>query len=178
MIETERLILRRWQSRDHAPFLAMGNDPEVMRYLGPPQTAADVDAAIARQDALFDAHGHGFWALERRDDGAFLGFCGIKFGPEGTPVAGQPEIGWRLRRDAWGHGYAREAAQASLDWGWAHGGFDHVIAITVLANARSWGLMERLGMTARGGRRFRSPGGARRRVRSSATSPIRSPRPA
>ena len=146
MIETERLILRRWELRDHAPFLAMGNDPEVMRYLGPPLTAADVEAAIARHNGHLDSVGYCFWAMERRADSVFLGFCGIKPGAEGTPIAGRPEIGWRLRRDAWGQGYAREAAEASLDWGWASGGFDHILAITVPANVRSWGLMERLGM--------------------------------
>jgi RimJ/RimL family protein N-acetyltransferase len=85
--------------------------------------------------------------MERREDGAFLGFCGIKPGPEGTPIKGEIEIGWRLGHAFWGQGYAREAAQASLDWAWAHLDVPGVAAITTRTNMRSWGLMERLGMT-------------------------------
>jgi RimJ/RimL family protein N-acetyltransferase len=146
MIETERLILRGWRDADRAPFHAMGNDPEVMRYLGPPMTREASDAAVDRQNALLGEVGHCFWAIERRSDGTFLGFCGLKPGPEGTPIAKQIEIGWRLRSDAWGQGYAREAAQASLNWSWANLDAQEIAAITVLANTRSWGLMERLGM--------------------------------
>ena len=146
MIETDRLILRGWKDTDVAPFHAMCNDPEVMRYLGEPLSLADAEAAKERQNGFLATHGYCFWVVERRVDGAFLGFCGIKPGSEGTPIAGQVEIGWRLARDAWGQGNAREAAQASLDWAWANLDAADVAAITVLGNVRSWGLMERLGM--------------------------------
>ncbi|NWP15587.1 GNAT family N-acetyltransferase, partial [Escherichia coli] len=68
-------------------------------------------------------------------------------GPEGTPLFGEVEIGWRVARAHWGKGYAREAAQASLDWAWANLDVPTVAAMTVPGNTRSWGLMERLGMT-------------------------------
>lgn len=147
MIETPRLILRRWREADAEPFFAMGQDAEVMRYLGPPMSREDCAAIVARQNRVADDYGSCFWAVERRADGAFIGFCGIKPGPEDTPIAGEPEIGWRLARAAWGQGYAREAAQASLDYGWATQDWPEVAAITVLANTQSWGLMIRLGMT-------------------------------
>ncbi|HZV18954.1 MAG TPA: GNAT family N-acetyltransferase [Sphingobium sp.] len=146
---TDRLVLRGWRDEDHAPLLALCRDPRVMEFLGPPQSAGEVAAAIARQRAKQADYGHCFWAVERRADGAMLGFCGLQPGPEGTPIAGRIEIGWRLRADAWGQGYAREAAQASLAWAWANLEADSVWAITVLANSRSWGLMERLGMRRR-----------------------------
>jgi RimJ/RimL family protein N-acetyltransferase len=149
MIETERLILRGWIESDHAPFHAMGQDPAVMHYLGPPLGMVDVDAAALRQNGFLAAHGYCFWAIERKDDRAFLGFCGLKPGAVGTPIEGRIEIGWRLAADHWGKGYAREAAMASLDWAWASTDTDSVWAITVLGNDRSWGLMERLGMTRR-----------------------------
>jgi RimJ/RimL family protein N-acetyltransferase len=146
MVETARLNLRRWQASDRAPFHAMCNDPRVMEFLGDHQSLDQVDAAMARQNGFHDDLGHCFWAIERREDAAFLGFCGIKPGPDGTPLAGRPEIGWRLAADHWGKGYAREAAQASIAWGQAHLRDDAIWAMTVLANVRSWGLMERLGM--------------------------------
>jgi len=144
MIETGRLILRGWRDSDIAPFHAMGNDPEVMRYLGPLMTLADAEAAYDRVRAVQAEHGYCFWAAERKADGAFIGFCGLQ--PGYGFLEGETEIGWRLRRDAWGQGYAREAAAASLAWGWARLDIPTITAITVPANARSWGLMERLGM--------------------------------
>lgn len=146
MIETERLILRRWEDRDRAPLNAMCRDPRVMAHIGPLQDMAETDAAIARQNGFLDRLGYCFWAIERQADGAMLGFCGIKPGAEGTPIQGEVEIGWRLAFDHWGHGYAREAAQASLDWGWNNTPAANIAAITVPGNVRSWGLMERLGM--------------------------------
>ena len=124
----------------------MCNDPRVMRFLGPALTDADVTTAIDRQNQFLDGYGHCFWAVERRGDGAFLGFCGIKPGPDGTPIADELEIGWRLAHEFWGQGYAREAAQASLDWAWGNLEAPRVAAMTVQANEASWGLMMRLGM--------------------------------
>jgi RimJ/RimL family protein N-acetyltransferase len=148
VIETERLILRGWRDEDRAPFAEMGRSAAVMAHLGPAMTAAQSDAAVARMQACQRDHGYCFWALERRDDGRFLGFCGIKPGTVG-PLVGEIEIGWRLREEAWGRGYAREAAFASLAWGWANLDAARIMAITTPANTASWGLMERLGMTRR-----------------------------
>ena len=146
MIETDRLVLRRWRDADTAPFFAMGQDAEVMRHIGPPMTYEDAARTVARVNAQIDSDGHAFWAVECRADAAFIGFCGVKHGPPGTPIADLPEIGWRLARTAWGQGYAREAAAASLGWFWANTIAPRVFAITTPANARSWGLMIRLGM--------------------------------
>lgn len=148
-LPTERLVLREWRDDDVPASHAICADRQVMAYLGPPNSIGEVIAGIARQRAFQQSHGYCFWAIERREDSALLGFCGIKPGPEGTPLHGQPEIGWRLRSDSWGKGYAREAAQASIAWGFANLTDPTLLAMTVLANTRSWGLMERLGMTRR-----------------------------
>jgi RimJ/RimL family protein N-acetyltransferase len=146
VIETPRLRLRRWQAGDAAPWAAMCADPQVMATIGPLQTPDEAEATMARLDAGIARDGHGFWALERRADGAFLGFCGIKPGPEATPIAGLPEIGWRLARAAWGQGLASEAAAACLAWAWANRDWPAVFAITTPGNARSLAVMTRLGM--------------------------------
>lgn len=150
MIEADRLIVRPWRDADRAPFAEMGQDPEVMRHLGPLQTRAESDASVDRQMALQAERGHCFWAVERRDGAMFLGFCGLKLAPDGIAgIEDEIEIGWRLRRAAWGHGYAREAAAASFAWGWANLPRDRIIAITTPDNVRSWSLMGRLGMRRR-----------------------------
>ena len=144
MIETPRLVVRPWREADRAPYHALCRDPEVMRFLGPLQSRAENDAAIDRMIAVQAERGHCFWAVERRDDGTLLGFCGLL--PGKPPVEGDVEIGWRFGSAHWGQGYAREAAAACLAWAWANLDVAAVAAITVLANTRSWGLMERLGM--------------------------------
>ncbi len=111
---------------------------------------AEADAALDRLRAFQASLGHSFWVLEARETSEFLGFCGLKIMAEGIPgLEGAIEIGWRLRRGAWGRGHAREAAEASLAWGWTHLPVPRIAAITTPGNIRSWGLMERLGMTRR-----------------------------
>lgn len=150
MIETARLHLRSWREQDRAPFIAMCQSPLVMACLGGPISAQQADAAIARVRACEAANNFCFWAMERKADGAFLGFCGLKVADTvGTPIEDEIEIGWRLRGDMWGQGYAREAALASLDWAWANIYAPRVIAMTVAANGRSQRLMERIGMSRR-----------------------------
>jgi RimJ/RimL family protein N-acetyltransferase len=145
-IETERLILREWRESDADPFHAMSNDPRVMATLGPLMSRAESDALIDRLQKRQIEHKHTFWALERKEDKAFIGWCGIVVALDVLPIAGKPEIGWRLAHSAWGHGYAREAAEASLAWGFQTLNVHEIWAITSVNNSRSWGLMERLGM--------------------------------
>ena len=149
-LETERLLLRSWRDADRAPFAEMSADSAVMEHLGGMVTADESDAIITRFAGVEQDQGHTFWAIERRDDGCFLGFCGLRRGGHvGTPVTDELEIGWRLARDAWGQGYAREAAQASISWGWDNRGAARIAAWTVTGNTASWGLMIRLGMVHR-----------------------------
>ena len=155
-IETPRLILRGWREEDARPFQRICTDPDVMEHLGPPLTLREAEQAVVRQNAFLDSAGYCFWAMEHKDSSALMGFCGVKPGAVNTPIENRPEIGWRMGRNWWGAGYAREAAQASLDWMWANTGVDSVWAITTPANVRSWGLMERLGMTRHHELDFRS----------------------
>ena len=108
------------------------------RFLGGLQSREQIEAMVARLRQMQAELGHCFWAVERQADGAFLGFCGLKrLNTEGAPAVmqGAPEIGWRLREDAWGQGYAREAAAASLDLAFGRFGMDEVYAITLTGNA-------------------------------------------
>lgn len=150
VVETPRLILRKWREDDRAEFYEQLNTPAVMKHLDGLQTREESDAGIDRCIACQDEHGHCLWAVERKEDGALLGFCGIKLITRDTPPGrGSHEIGWRLREDAWGRGYAKEGAIASLDYAFDVLAAPYVVAVTLPANAASWGLMERLGMTRR-----------------------------
>ena len=150
-IETPRLILRDWGKDDIAPFIRHTNTEAVMRWLGGVQTeAALTDAIRERMMRWQRERGFTFWVVERKADGALLGFCGIKIADTpGAPVEGLHEVGWRLREDAWGQGYAKEAAIASIEFAFETLGAPRVVALTFQGNAPSWGLMERIGMTRR-----------------------------
>lgn len=147
-LETERLILRDWRDADLVPFAAMCADPRVMATLGPQLTREETAALIGRLVAIREASGITQWALERREDSRFIGWCGLSPGTF-WPIEGRIEVGWRLAFDCWGQGYAREGALAALAWGFAKLAPDSIWAITSRGNTRSWGLMERLGMTRR-----------------------------
>jgi RimJ/RimL family protein N-acetyltransferase len=146
MIETERLRLREWRDADIDPFQRICSDPQVMATLGPPLDRAATVALIERMKGLQDRLGHCFWALEHRDDASLIGWCGLIRGTAG-PIADKLEIGWRLASDRWGHGFATEAAKATLAWAFANRDDDAVWAITARSNRRSRAVMERLGMT-------------------------------
>jgi RimJ/RimL family protein N-acetyltransferase len=151
MIETERLRLRNWREEDIGPFIRHLNTEPVMRWLGGVRPAGEhrriiLDRVIPWQEA----RGFTFWVVERKSDDELLGFCGLKLASDpGSPVEGELEIGWRLREDCWGQGYAKEAASASLDFAFSRLAAPRVVALTVEGNAASRGLMERLGMTRR-----------------------------
>ena len=151
MIETQRLILREWTEADIEPFLRHTNTPAVMRWLGGVTPEPEASDRILQRIIPWQAQrGFTFWIIERKSDGELLGFCGIKIADTaGSPVEGLHEIGWRLREDAWGQGYAKEAATASLDYAFGTLGAGRVVALTCIQNEGSWGLMERLGMTRR-----------------------------
>lgn len=114
-LETDRLILRDWRAEDWPRFWALTNTPAVMRWLGGLASAETMREAQGRLEGYARDYGHTFWVVERKDDGGhlageLLGFCGLKraAAPNST-IEGEFEIGWRLREDAWGQGYAKGA---------------------------------------------------------------------
>jgi [ribosomal protein S5]-alanine N-acetyltransferase len=149
LLETARLRLRPVQPGDQAFFHAQWNDAEVGRFLWdgspvPPETVAEVLAASA---ASFAAAGYGLWHVARRDGGA-LGFCGLR-----VADTGRVELLYALGPAAWGQGHATEAARAVLAYAFEALGLEAVTASTNPANAASWRVLEKLGMTVAGRRR-------------------------
>ncbi|MBN8807289.1 MAG: GNAT family N-acetyltransferase [Sphingomonas sp.] len=145
VIETERLILRLPRPDDQEALCRMFADPLVMADLGPVKDEAATDVALAKHDA--DRwEGLGFWVVEHRADGAFLGFCGLKRGDAHNPIAGEVEAGWIIDRPHWRNGYALEAMRAAIDWGWSNTSAERIVAITSAVNDKSQQLMSRLGM--------------------------------
>lgn len=145
-ISTDRLLMRRWRAADREPFAALNADVEVMRFFPSVLDRMQSDAFVDRIEARFDQQGFGLWALEVRATGAFIGFTGLNPMPAGVPGEGNFEVGWRLARSAWHHGYATEAARAALDVALGPLALPEVWSMTAVLNTPSIAVMERLGM--------------------------------
>lgn len=144
-LTTQRLRLRPFREADHTPYAAMCADEEVMRHIG---SGGPVDGDVAwRQMALFlgawALRGHGMWALEERVSKRLIGRVGF-LDPPGWPGC---ELGWLLAREAWGQGYAFEAARAARDYGRDALGLGELISLIRPDNIRSIALAQRLGAT-------------------------------
>jgi RimJ/RimL family protein N-acetyltransferase len=146
-LRTARLTMRRWRRDDREPFALMNADPTVMEHFPTLLTPDETSLLIERIEADFDKHGFGLWALEVTATGEFIGFTGLSIPGFDAHFMPAVEIGWRLARPAWGHGYATEAARAALDFGFTQRHLPEVVSFTTPGNLRSQAVMRRLGMT-------------------------------
>lgn len=146
-LTTPRLILRGWDSGDLRPFAALNADPIVMQHFLAPLTREESDAMVDSIVQNWAARNFGLWAVERVDDGAFIGFIGLNAPGFETPFGPAIEIGWRLARDSWGRGYAPEGALAALAFAWDVLDLDEVQSWTATANVSSQRVMQKIGMT-------------------------------
>lgn len=153
-IQTPRLLLRPWKKEDLRSFRELNADPEVMRYFPSVLSAEESDAAAESILARTAAHGFGFMALEIPGSTEFAGFVGLNV-PSFDPSL--VEIGWRLHRSCWGHGFATEAAAAMLEVGFSRLGMTSICSFTAAVNTRSERVMQRLGMQHRPEKDFRHP---------------------
>ena len=147
MLETPRLKLRSWQADDLDPFSALCADETVMEHFPSTLTRAQSAEVIEGFLQRMDKDGFAPWALECRRTGDFLGFVGlmrVRFESHFTPAV---EIGWRLAREAWGHGYATEGAKTALHQAFETLGLPALVSFTSQTNRRSQSVMERIGMT-------------------------------
>lgn len=156
-LRTDRLRLRRWHDEDRGPFAAINADPAVMEHFPATMTRAESDALADRVSTHIEREGWGLWALEVADTGEFVGFTGLSvpgFDAHFTPAV---EVGWRLAANAWGNGYASEAAPAALAYGFGSLGLTEVVSFTAQTNVRSQAVMRRIGMTREPADDFQHP---------------------
>jgi RimJ/RimL family protein N-acetyltransferase len=148
-IRTSRLLLRGWEERDRDLFHRINSDPVVMEFFPFRRDREQADAKMDELQTAIEREGFGFAAIEIARTGECTGFAGLSR-PNDLPMfpQGTIEIGWRLAPEYWGKGYATEAAEAWLAFGFETLGLDEIVSFAVAANRRSTAVMERIGMKA------------------------------
>ena len=149
-LSTPRLRLRIWTDADRDDLAQMMADPEVMHDYGGPISRIDYTAGFIRD-------GYSRWLIETTDGPVpnFVGYAGVAAHTEPEhPLGPHSDIGWRLIRQAWSHGYATEAANAALEDVFSRIGLSEVVSYTSAANTRSRAVMKRLGLMRDGERDF------------------------
>jgi RimJ/RimL family protein N-acetyltransferase len=148
-IETDRLVLRRWDvDGDLDAYAEICADPEVMKFIGDGTTRNRDQCAeqIVAFERIWNERAFGLFAVDRVDTGELIGFTGLAipdFLPEIMPAV---EIGWRLARAQWGQGFATEAARAALAFGFDRVGLDRIVSVYAVGNDASGNVMQKLGM--------------------------------
>lgn len=145
-IKTPRLLLRDWTEEDILPFARMNSNKEVMEFFLNPLTEEETRAFYHRIQKEFQEFSYGLYAVESKETHTFLGFVGfhnIAFKADFAPGV---EIGWRLCKEAWGKGYATEAASACLEYAKQHLKLKKVYSFTSVPNKRSERVMQKIGM--------------------------------
>ena len=147
VIETERLVLRRLTDADHEGLYEIYQNPRVHRFIGGPPPPFDEFMARSRErwPQYYRENGFGLWATIRKEDGRLLGRIGLL--AQEIDSAREVEVGYALAEEAWGQGYATEAARACRDWAFRNLPVPHVISLIDPANAASIAVAERNGMT-------------------------------
>lgn len=145
---TERLVLRRFTAADVEPLVDLDSDPEVMRFitggLATPRSEI-VDEVLPRWLGHYEIYaGYGFFAAQDRSGGDFLGWFHLRPGEDAGPD--EPELGYRLRRSAWGRGLATEGSRALVDAAFTEHGARRVYAQTMAVNTASRRVMEKTGL--------------------------------
>jgi len=157
MLETERLVLRRWKDSDREPFAKMNANPRVMEFFAGCLTREESDQFIDRAESDIENYGFGLFAAELKETGTLIGFIGLHrttFQAHFTPAV---EIGWRIDEPYWKKGLATEGSRAIIEYAFKRLRLDALVSFTAPENAPSRRLMERLGMTTNPADDFNHP---------------------
>jgi RimJ/RimL family protein N-acetyltransferase len=145
VLETERLVLREFEPEDTDDLFRVLGDPIAMQYYPAPFSRAEVNEWIRRNRARYSDVGFGMWAMLRKLSGELIGDCGCFMRELDGDI--QCELGWHVRRDFWGNGYASEAARHCIEYGFLKLGMARMVALIRPENLSSCRVAEKNGMT-------------------------------
>ena len=145
---SERLGFRTWKEEDIQVYAEMNQDPEVMKYFPQEFWLDHAKSAKSIEGFMNHYHQHGFtyFAVDVIDENRFIGFIGMKTISYDVFFAPAIDIGWRLRKDFWGRGYATEGAKRCVEFFFENFKYDRLVSLTPTKNKASWNIMEKIGM--------------------------------
>lgn len=147
LIKTERVGIRNWQESDIEPMTALNQDDEVMEFFPMRPTLEETAKFIHRMQGEFTNRGYCYFAADRLDTGEFIGFIGLLYQNYDVDFCPMTDIGWRLKKDAWGFGFATEGAKACLDYAFKELKLTEIYSTCTTLNHRSENVMKKIGMT-------------------------------
>ncbi len=150
LFESERLGFRNWKDSDFQEFAKINADIEVMEHFPYTLSLEDTKGFIQRLQQHFEKRGYNYFAVEVMTTGELIGFIGLAYQEYETEFTPAVDIGWRLKKSAWGHGYATEGAKRCLDFAFNNLHLEKVISICTIHNKQSENIMQKIGMTRMG----------------------------
>lgn len=157
-LESARVLLRNWKATDLEPWIALNLDPVNLRYFPRTYSVEESTTSFQRIKDRLEANDFGLWAAEEKSSGEFMGFVGVAAqNLEGVAFMPCHEIGWRLDRKYWGHGYATEAAKVALEFALNELKIPEIYSYTAIANEPSINVMRKIGLHFRPDLEFDHP---------------------
>lgn len=148
--QSKRLGFRNWLPEDLPPFAEMNADEEVMEHFPKPLSRQETVDSIERLQKHYAVHGHTYYAVDILETGEFIGFIGLAYQDYETAFNPSIDMGWRLRKVAWGKGYATEGAKRCLAHAFTDLQFNRLIAVCTVQNQKSENVMQKIGMIKQG----------------------------
>jgi RimJ/RimL family protein N-acetyltransferase len=146
LFTSKRLGFREWSLNDLDAFYLLNSDEEVMEHFPKTLTKEETKAYIIRLQNQYKIHGHNYYATELKESGEFIGFIGLAYQDFESDFTPNVDIGWRLKKSAWGKGYATEGAKRCLDIAFNQLNLNKIISTCILDNKASEKIMQKIGM--------------------------------
>jgi len=146
LFTSERLGFRNWKDADIPKMISISGDKDVMEFFPAPATPIQTEEFIGRMQTMFSEKGYCYFAVERLEDAAFIGFIGLMYQTYDVPFSPYTDIGWRLGKEFWNKGYATEGASRCLKYAFEDLDLSNIKATAPLVNVKSIRVMEKIGM--------------------------------
>lgn len=150
IFKSKRLGFRNWKKEDLINFAAINSDTDVMRHFPKPLTQNETADFIVRLQNHYEKNGYNYFATEILATGELIGFIGLAFQEYVSELTPATDIGWRLKKTAWGKGYATEGAKRCLEYAFNELGLKRIVTTCTIENEKSENVMRKIGMFRKG----------------------------
>lgn len=146
IFKSERLGFRNWLDKDLAAFVLLNSDIDVMAHFPLPLTKEESKSFMSRLKDHYSKYKFNYFAVEKLENNEFIGFIGLAHQKYDSIITPNIDIGWRLKKDAWGKGFATEGAKRCLKYGFEVLNIQKIISTCTINNMNSENVMAKIGM--------------------------------